>query len=68
MEELMEMVTWQQLGFHTKPVGVLNVNGFYDSLLAFFDHCVAEVLPGCQVCLCWCPICAADKSVAPSLL
>ena len=42
MEELMEMVTWQQLGYHRKPVGLLNINGFYDSLLAFFDHCVFE--------------------------
>jgi cytokinin riboside 5'-monophosphate phosphoribohydrolase len=42
MEELMEMVTWQQLGYHRKPVGLLNINGFYDSLLVFFDHCVFE--------------------------
>lgn len=33
MEELMEVVTWQQLGFHTKPVGLLNIDGFYDKLL-----------------------------------
>lgn len=43
MEELLEMVTWQQLGFHRKPVGVLNIEGFYDPLLTFFDHCVTEV-------------------------
>jgi predicted Rossmann-fold nucleotide-binding protein len=43
MEELMEMVTWQQLGYHAKPVGLLNTNGFYDSLLHFFDRCVQEV-------------------------
>ena len=43
MEEVLEMITWQQLGFHTKPVGMLNVNGFFDSLLAFFDSCVNEV-------------------------
>jgi hypothetical protein len=52
MEELLEMVTWQQLGFHVKPVGVLNVNGFYDSLLAFFDKCVAEVRGHCQSLIC----------------
>lgn len=39
------MITWQQLGFHSKPVGVLNVNGYFDSLLAFFDNCVGEVRP-----------------------
>lgn len=43
VEELLEMVTWQQLGIHTKPVGVLNVSGFYDHLIAFADHMVEEV-------------------------
>lgn len=32
MEELFEMLTWGQLGLHTKPVGILNIGGFYDSL------------------------------------
>lgn len=35
MEELFEMLTWGQLGLHKKPVGLLNVDGFYDELLAF---------------------------------
>ena len=39
------MVTWQQLGFHAKPVGVLNIDGFYDTLLQFFDRCVSDVRP-----------------------
>ena len=43
LEELLEMVTWQQLGLHTKPVGILNINGFFDHLLDFFDHTVEEV-------------------------
>ncbi|RYZ48082.1 MAG: TIGR00730 family Rossman fold protein [Sphingobacteriales bacterium] len=34
MEELFEMMTWAQLGLHPKPIGILNVNGFYDPLLA----------------------------------
>eukprot|EP00270_Netrium_digitus_P006891 TRINITY_DN1993_c0_g2_i1.p1 TRINITY_DN1993_c0_g2~~TRINITY_DN1993_c0_g2_i1.p1 ORF type:complete len:253 (-),score=49.77 TRINITY_DN1993_c0_g2_i1:34-738(-) len=42
LEELLEMITWAQLGIHTKPVGVLNVNGYFDFLLAFFDHAVTE--------------------------
>ncbi len=33
MEELTEMLTWAQLGLHSKPIGLLNVNGFYDGLL-----------------------------------
>lgn len=45
LEELMEMVTWQQLGLHTKPVGILNMQGYYDHLLAFFDNAVKEVCP-----------------------
>ncbi|KAJ7982217.1 Cytokinin riboside 5'-monophosphate phosphoribohydrolase [Quillaja saponaria] len=42
MEELLEMITWSQLGIHDKPVGLLNVDGYYNSLLAFFDKGVKE--------------------------
>jgi hypothetical protein len=35
-------VTWTQLGVHAKPCGLLNVDGFYDTLLAFFSHALAE--------------------------
>jgi uncharacterized protein (TIGR00730 family) len=38
LEELFEVMTWLQLGYHAKPVGVLNVLGFYDGLLAFLDQ------------------------------
>ena len=41
-EEFCEIITWAQLGFHTKPCGLLNVNGFYDPLLGLFDHAVVE--------------------------
>ena len=41
-EEFCEILTWGQLGFHAKPIGLLNVNGFYDPLLALFDHAVRE--------------------------
>ena len=40
LEELFEMVTWAQLGIHAKPIGLLNVNGFYDGLSAFIGHLV----------------------------
>lgn len=43
LEELLEVITWQQLGFHRKPIGVLNINGFFDPLLAFFSHSVQQV-------------------------
>jgi uncharacterized protein (TIGR00730 family) len=38
LEELFEMLTWAQLGIHAKPVGVLNVAGYYDALVAFIGH------------------------------
>lgn len=41
-DELFETLTWAQLDQHQKPVGLLNVNGFYDHLLAFLDHIVIE--------------------------
>jgi len=41
-EEFCEIVTWAQLGLHRKPCGLLNVDGYYDRLLALFDHAVAE--------------------------
>ncbi|TLS17728.1 MAG: TIGR00730 family Rossman fold protein [Betaproteobacteria bacterium] len=41
-EEFCEVLTWGQLGFHVKPMGLLNVAGYYDTLLALFDHAVQE--------------------------
>jgi uncharacterized protein (TIGR00730 family) len=39
-EELFEVWTWRQLGYHDKPVGLLNVDGYYDALLGFMRHTV----------------------------
>lgn len=41
-EEFFEILTWAQLGFHKKPCGILNVDGFYDALLTFIDHATTE--------------------------
>jgi uncharacterized protein (TIGR00730 family) len=41
-EELFEIWTWAQLGWHRKPCGLLNLNHYYDHLIAFFDHAVRE--------------------------
>jgi len=41
-EELFEVATWGQLGIHRKPVGVLNVAGYFDPLVALLDHAVSE--------------------------
>ncbi|PKN59739.1 MAG: TIGR00730 family Rossman fold protein [Deltaproteobacteria bacterium HGW-Deltaproteobacteria-11] len=42
LEELFEVWTWAQLGFHHKPCGLLNVEGYFDSLALFLDHAVDE--------------------------
>jgi uncharacterized protein (TIGR00730 family) len=41
-EEFFEIMTWAQLGLHSKPCALLNVNGFYDPLLHLLDHAIAE--------------------------
>jgi len=48
MEELLEILTWAQLGFHAKPVGLLNVSGYFDHLIRFIEHAVEErfIAPG----------------------
>jgi len=42
IEEFFEALTWAQLGIHGKPCGLLNVCGYYDKLLDFLDHVVAQ--------------------------
>jgi uncharacterized protein (TIGR00730 family) len=42
LDELFEMVTWSQLGLHRKPIGLLDVAGYWEHLLAFLDHMVDE--------------------------
>ena len=42
LDELCEAITWFQLGIHDKPVGLLNVDGYFDALLQMLDHAVAE--------------------------
>lgn len=42
VEEIFEVLTWAQLGFHEHPCGFLNLDGYYDDLTAFLDHAVSE--------------------------
>jgi uncharacterized protein (TIGR00730 family) len=42
LDELFEMFTWSQLGLHQQPIGLLDVEGYWERLLAFLDHMVAE--------------------------
>ncbi|GAB2964778.1 TIGR00730 family Rossman fold protein [Hymenobacter coalescens] len=44
LEELFEVLTWGQLGLHRKPVGLLNVAGFYDALIHLLDHMTEQGL------------------------
>ncbi|WP_246604569.1 TIGR00730 family Rossman fold protein [Chloracidobacterium aggregatum] len=50
LDELFEIWTWRQLGYHSKPVGLLNVAGYYDGLLGFLDRAVQEgfLTPDCR--------------------
>ncbi|VFN02133.1 MAG: hypothetical protein BECKG1743D_GA0114223_108271 [Candidatus Kentron sp. G] len=42
LEEIMELVTWAQIGSHKKPCGLINVAGYFDGLLSFLDQAVSE--------------------------
>jgi hypothetical protein len=42
LEETLEVLTWSQLGIHRKPVGILNVAGYFDGLLKLLTHAIAE--------------------------
>lgn len=42
LEELFEMLTWAQLSLHEKPIGILNIDGFYDELIAMIDKMVQK--------------------------
>jgi uncharacterized protein (TIGR00730 family) len=44
MDELFEILTWRQLGFHGKPIALMNINGYFDHLLKFLDHSVEQGL------------------------
>ena len=48
MEELFEAVTWTQLNYQDKPVGLLNIRGYFDPMLAWLDHAVEEGFVGPQ--------------------
>jgi uncharacterized protein (TIGR00730 family) len=63
MEEFFEVWTWRQLGYHDKPVGLLNCAGYYDALLAFIDTADASgfVLPAQRRLL------EVDREAAPLL-
>ncbi len=42
LEELFEVLAWQTIKIHSKPIVLVNINGFYDTMLTFLDHCLEE--------------------------
>lgn len=48
LEELLEVITWKQLGLYFNPIVILNVNHYYDPLLEMFDKAIAENFMGAQ--------------------
>ena len=44
LDEMFELLTWGQLGLHTKPIGILNTSGYYDDLMRFLDSMVTKNL------------------------
>jgi len=42
IEEIFEMLTWAQLGFHQKPCGLLNISSYYDHLFTFLEHAIDQ--------------------------
>ena len=42
LEEILEIITWKQLGLFVKPIVILNINGFYDNLIQQLSHCIDE--------------------------
>jgi len=42
LEEALEMITWQQLGYHSKPIGLLSIDNYYDGLSGFIRHVTTE--------------------------
>ncbi len=46
LEEFFEVWTWRQLGYHDKPIGLLNVEGYYDQMLSFLAHSTAQGFMG----------------------
>lgn len=61
MEELLEMITWKQLGIHTQPIVIVNVNGYYNHLLAQFQQAADELFMRPQHLDMWSVVTDADE-------
>ena len=61
MEELLEMITWKQLGIHSQPIVIVNVNGYYTHLLAQFQQAADELFMRPQHLEMWSVVTDADE-------
>ena len=61
LEELMEIITWKQLGLFLKPIVIVNVNHFFDPLLAMLDKCVGEKFMSEKLKKTWTVVNRADE-------
>lgn len=63
LEELMEIITWKQLGLFLKPIIILNVDHFFDPLIAMLDQCVAENFMSEQLKKTWTVVTTAEEVI-----
>ena len=66
LEELMEIITWKQLGLFLKPIVIINVNHFFDPLLAMLDKCVEERFMSEHIKKTWTVVTSAEE-VLPAI-
>ncbi|MBR5696896.1 MAG: TIGR00730 family Rossman fold protein [Paludibacteraceae bacterium] len=64
IEELMEIITWKQLGLFLKPIVIINVNHFFDPLLSMLDKCVEEKFMSEKLKKTWTVVNNADEVIA----
>ncbi len=61
LEELLEIITWKQLGLFLKPIVIVNTNHFFDPLLSMLDHCVDEKFMSSELKSTWTTVNSADE-------
>ena len=66
LEELMEIITWKQLGLFLKPIIIINVNHFFDPLLSMLDKCVEERFMSEHLRKTWTVVASAEE-VLPAI-
>jgi uncharacterized protein (TIGR00730 family) len=64
LEEVIEVLSWKRLDLHAKPVIFLNINGFWDSLLAVLEHSIAEQMTPASFREAWCVVDTVEAAVA----